>query len=79
MKRFGLDLHFKRLILPIILGGLLTTYGLPDLPALKTKTFRNGYQFLVHKRLYYLVMHTENIQKSAWSTSHAEQSSLYNK
>lgn len=61
-------------------GCFLTIYGLPDLPALKTKTFKNGYKCLVHKRLYYLVMHTENIQKSAWSTSHAgEQSSLYNK
>lgn len=49
----------------------LTIYSLPDLPALKTKSFKNGYKCLVHKSLYYLVMHTENIQKSAWSTSHA--------
>lgn len=55
-------------------------YRLSDLPAVKTKTFKNGYKCLVHKRLYYLMMHTENIQKSAWSTLHAaKQSSLYNK
>lgn len=56
------------------------SYKLPDLPSLKTDSFKNGYKCLVHKRLYYLMMHTENIQKSAWSTLHAaEQSSLYNK
>lgn len=57
----------------------LTIYSLPDLPALKTKSFKNGYKCLVHKRLYYLVMHTENIQRSARPTSHAEQSSHYSK
>lgn len=35
---------------------------------------------LVHKRLYYLMMHTENIQISAWVTEHAvEHLSLDNK
>lgn len=35
---------------------------------------------LVHKRLYYLMMHTENIQISAWITEHAvEHLSLDNK
>lgn len=85
MINFWLGLHLLTNTSLVTLKGrneklLLTIYGLPDLPALKTKTFKNGYKCLVHKRLYYLVMHTENIQKSAWPTSHAvEQSSLYNK
>lgn len=39
-----------------------SSYGLPELATRETKSFKNGYQFLVHKRLYYLMMHTENIQ-----------------
>lgn len=40
----------------------------------------NGYRYLFHKRLYYLMMHTENIQISAWVTVHAAKPpSLYNK
>lgn len=40
----------------------------------------NGYRYLFHKRLYYLIMHTENIQISAWATVHAAKpTSLYNK